>query len=350
MHDRQAFLRDFEAGRRLDLMLVAAVTSVLMIRFYLVVTGYPTIGGESLHIAHMLWGGLLMAAALVLAASFLGRRPRQWAAVLGGLGFGTFIDEIGKFLTHDNDYFYEPAVSLIYVAMVLLYLGGRSLHRERMATRADYLANAMVEVLEVSREDLDRREQERALRYLDHAGDGSVADHVRAVLREAELVPVTRPGRAQRLAQLLVAAYRRIAATVWFGRLLITLFAAGVLVDILRLFALARLLPEAGETLLHVPLISALPLDTSHYTFSQWLQMGSTFLAGIFATAGIFWVFRDRLKALRMFQRSLLVSLFLTQVFIFYRVQWYGLIGLAVNLLVLAALRFMIEEERRLPA
>lgn len=350
MHDRQAFLRDFEAGRRLDLMLVAAVTSVLVIRFYLVVTGYPTIGGESLHIAHMLWGGLLMAAALALGTSFLGRHPRQWAAFLGGLGFGAFIDEIGKFLTHDNDYFYEPAVSLIYVAMVLLYLGGRSLHRERLATRADYLANAMVDVLEVSREDLDRREQERALRYLDHAGDGAVADHLRAILHEAELVPVTGPGRAQRLAQRLVDVYRRIAATAWFGRLLITLFAAGVLVDVLRLFALARLLPEAGETLLQVPLISALPLDTSRYTFAQWLQMGSTFLTGIFAAAGIFWVFRDRLKALRMFQRSLLVSLFLTQVFIFYRVQWYGLIGLAVNLLVLVALRFMIEEERRLQA
>ncbi len=350
MHDRQFFLRDLDAGRRLDLMLVAAVTSVLVIRFYLDVTGYPKIGGESLHIAHMLWGGLLMVAALVLATSFLGRGPRQWAAFLGGLGFGTFIDEIGKLLTHDNDYFYEPAVSLIYVAMVLLYLAGRSLHRERLATRADYLANAMVEMLEVPRGDLDPHEQKRALSYLDRAGDGAVADHLRAVFREAPLVPVTQPSRAQRLVQRLVNAYRRIAATAWFGRLLIALFAAGVLVDILRLFALARLLPDAGETLLQVPLISALPLDTSHYTLTQWLQMGSTFLAGIFAAAGIFWVFRDRLMALRMFQRSIFVSLFLTQVFIFYRVQWYGLIALAVNLMTLVALRFMIEEERPLMA
>nr|MEE4269245.1 hypothetical protein [Candidatus Krumholzibacteria bacterium] len=41
----------------LDLVLVMAVLSVLLIRFYLHLTGYPRVGGDSLHIAHMLWAG-----------------------------------------------------------------------------------------------------------------------------------------------------------------------------------------------------------------------------------------------------------------------------------------------------
>ena len=44
------------------------------------------------------------------------------AAIIAGLGFGTFIDEIGKFVTADNDYFFRPAVSLIYVVLVIVFL------------------------------------------------------------------------------------------------------------------------------------------------------------------------------------------------------------------------------------
>ena len=55
--------------------LVAGVASILAIRVYLILTGYPQLGGGGLHIAHMLWGGLLMLVALILMLAFLGRRP-----------------------------------------------------------------------------------------------------------------------------------------------------------------------------------------------------------------------------------------------------------------------------------
>ena len=69
-----------------------------------------------------------------------------------------------------------------------------------------------------------------------------------------------------------------------------------------------------------------------------------------FATAlllGVLAIRRSRLRGLRMFQRSILVSIFLTQVFMFYQAQWAALVVLTFNLLVLIALEYMIEHEAR---
>ena len=50
-------------------------------------TGYPRIGSNGIHIAHMLWGGLLMLLALMLLLAFLDRSVQHLAAVIAGLGF-----------------------------------------------------------------------------------------------------------------------------------------------------------------------------------------------------------------------------------------------------------------------
>src|SRR5206468_1528896 len=60
------YLRSFEAGGLLETFLTAAVAALLGIRFFLRLAGYPQLGGSHLHVAHMLWGGVLMAAAIIL--------------------------------------------------------------------------------------------------------------------------------------------------------------------------------------------------------------------------------------------------------------------------------------------
>ena len=127
----------------LERFLVAAVVAVLLIRGWLALTGYPQIGGHGLHIAHMLFGGIGMLIALVASLTFLGPGTRQFAAIVGGAGFGTFIDELGKFITSDNDYFYRPTVSMIYIIFVLLFLVGERVSRRAHLTPDDYLAQAL---------------------------------------------------------------------------------------------------------------------------------------------------------------------------------------------------------------
>ncbi|MBL8121459.1 hypothetical protein JNM87_01785, partial [Candidatus Saccharibacteria bacterium] len=110
MAKSQVFIRNVAARDLLDIFVVSAASSILLIRFYLHATGYPVIGGTKYHIAHMLWGGLLMLAAFVLNFAFLGARLQKLVALMGGIGFGIFIDEIGKYVTRNNDYFFQPAV------------------------------------------------------------------------------------------------------------------------------------------------------------------------------------------------------------------------------------------------
>src|SRR5260221_5371531 len=135
--------RNAEAPLLFESFFVAAVASFLGIRWFLALTGYPQIGGNGLHIAHMLWGGLLMLLALLLLLAFLDRSVQHLATVVAGLGFGTFIDEIGKFVTSDNDYFYRPAVALVYPAFVVAFLIARAFVGQRRLTHAEALANAL---------------------------------------------------------------------------------------------------------------------------------------------------------------------------------------------------------------
>jgi hypothetical protein len=80
--------RNAEGGQLFEAFLVAAVSTVLLGRWLLDLTGYPRLGGSGLHVAHLLWGGLLMLLALLLMLLFLDRRVQYAAAVVSGVGFG----------------------------------------------------------------------------------------------------------------------------------------------------------------------------------------------------------------------------------------------------------------------
>lgn len=111
-------------------MIVAFVATVVGTRWYLDATGYPQIGGGDIHVAHVLWGGLLLVAGSMLVLIVDGGRALAGAAILAGVGTGLFIDELGKFITASNDYFYPLAAPLIYgliltLVVVLLVLRRR---------------------------------------------------------------------------------------------------------------------------------------------------------------------------------------------------------------------------------
>jgi hypothetical protein len=110
------------ADRYILLALISFAGSISVTRLFLSLSGYPRIESGNLHIAHVLWGGLLLFIASLLPLIFANRWVYSVGALLGGVGIGLFIDEVGKFITVTNDYFFPAAAPIIYVFFLLTIL------------------------------------------------------------------------------------------------------------------------------------------------------------------------------------------------------------------------------------
>jgi hypothetical protein len=329
---RPFFIRNLDAGPLLEAFLVSAVTAVLAVRFFLGATGYPRLGGGGLHIAHMLWGGTLMLAAVLLLLGYLGQRVRRAAAVLAGLGFGLFIDELGKFITSDNNYFYRPTIALIYVVFVLLFLWWRSLERHRVWDEETYLANALMLLQDAALHDLDPREKYHLIRWLRRSGAAGTS----LLGNVEEVVAARRPDLPRRSA--FGMGLRRIQKRIesglrspWAERLAITVL-------------LVRLL---GAIVASVALVYSPATTGPGESVDLPLLLASAVSGGLTLTGLVYLVLRSPIHALRWFKRSILASIFLTDLFTFYYQQLGAVANLAVDLILLAVFEAFIEAEHR---
>jgi len=292
MHEKVQLVRDKDGGQVLEIFLVSAVATVLVIRAFLAATGYPQIGSGGLHIAHMLWGGLFMLISIFALLSFWNVPMRWGAAFLGGVGFGTFIDEIGKFITSDNDYFYAPSFAVMYVIFVLLFLAVRSVHEVRP---------------------LSKRERD-----INHT--------IRSAMHESESDAPSRLEAYFRFRRWLLDRYHAIVDQRWFAPALQLFFIGMVIVDIVTV----------GTLILG---------DSNRDQTVHGIQATSTMLAGLATLIGVIRLRKSRLQAYEWFQRGVVISILITQVFVFAHSQLTGMLGLIGHLMIYGALQFLIQSE-----
>src|SRR5674476_319648 len=87
-------VKRYRSERYVLISLVAFALTVVALRGILKLTGYAQIGGDSVHIAHVLWGGLALFGAALLLLAVSNRWALVLGAVLSGGGVGLFIDEV----------------------------------------------------------------------------------------------------------------------------------------------------------------------------------------------------------------------------------------------------------------
>lgn len=331
---RLYFIRNMRGMDRFEIFMVTAVATILGVRLFLELTGYPQVGSSTLHIAHAVWGGLLMALTILILLIFLGKWTESVAALTGGVGFGLFIDEVGKFVTQSNDYFFQPSVAIMYVTFIALYLFVRYIFSSAGVIEVEYLVNAVKEMQDIPGGQLQESERQQ-IQFLLGKGDpdSPLVKSLQGVVAAAHIAAPAQPGFYQTWKSRLYHSYRRIAHSRWFTPAITVLFVAQF---VGLLGAMITLMFDPGE----------LTTQLDAFTFSDWAILGSNIVSGVLIGWGVILLRRNHLRAYVMFQRSVLVSIFVGQLFLFYKDEFGALSGLVFDLLLYLGLRFIIEREK----
>ncbi|MFI7065860.1 hypothetical protein ACIBL3_33015 [Kribbella sp. NPDC050124] len=327
---RAGLVRNVRSAEHLTTFVVSGVATVLITRLFLGLSGYPQIGGKGLHIAHVLPGGLLMLVAISLLLAYVGPVVRPAAALIGGVGFGLFIDEVGKFVTSDNNYFYQPTAAIVYVVFVLIVLGTRFLTTRRPIDEREQLANVVDHAVEGVAGGLSRRRLAQASEQLRQVGldvDGR---------RETRDLLAACPADEVELAAPVDAAWQALQRG--FDRLASHPLAPRVAVAVLVVQAIGAPAIAAGiryddglATDIPVLGVAAGSLLSASFTVRGALQLRKG----------------NRVRAIRLFELAVLVSLLVTQVFQFAGTQFAAVTGMLLDLALLGLLSAERDRLRR---
>jgi hypothetical protein len=341
-------IRSADSKSMAQTFLVCAVATVLAIRVLLALTGYAQLGGGGLHVAHLLWGGAFLGIAVLLTLSLITRGSRWIAAVLGGVGFGLFIDEIGKFVTSDNDYFFRPTFALIYVALVLVWLATRALAL-RPLTQREALANALDVLKEAAIRDLSADERARALELLEQTDPKHpLVPQVHGLLLEVTARPALPPFAIKRLVRRARAWYWRRTKKRWFTVVLTVIFVVLTAYALSQMAELGKGIADAINAPDHkLSSLNAAVNGGDNVGFSGWAMLASSSIVAVLYVIGVYMlVRRTRLEAYRWFEWGLLVSIFVVQVFAFADQELGSVAILILNLALLITVRAMTVEEQ----
>ena len=315
--------------------LASAVATVLATRLYLELTGYPQLGNDTLHVAHVLWGGLLMLVAGRLALGFYGAGIRRLSALLMGAGFGLFIDEIGKFVTRDHDYFFRPAAALIYASFIALYLSSLAVRRLAPADDRTLLLSGIATLEEAARGTLRPDQKAAALQALDRvaasgSASGELARQVREIVaRQDALAPAERGWIAAHLTPLRERVLRSPRHRGWLLRAIVAAAVFG-------------LLNVTGSTLVVVTMGATVLTGGwtpgPDFTVAALQAVGSA-VAGAFFLRGLWALRRDTEAGLRRIGAGFAVTILVVDVFAFYFHQFGATTGALAGLLLLQGVR-----------
>lgn len=318
-------------------MLIWGVLTVLTTRLFLNIFNSPQVAFGSWHIAHMLWGGLLMLICQLLLLVYYNQKIREIAAVFGGIGWGLFIDEVGKFLTKDNNYLFRPAIIFIYISFVVLFIVFKRLDANKAEDEEAKIYSALSGLGQAIENDLEESEKKIILKKLPKKSNRTNMNIIVSGIREliGKLEPKADNKRFNwmekwRLIQSFGYSrfYRRkmilIALVIYSGY-----YAAERLVTGIRIITSQN----------RIERLLSYYADYDLFSRSEVIMLGLNVLAELivagFFVNGIYNLIRKRwLKGLRNYRYGLTVSILLVSIFRFYFEQFSAVSGLFLDMIV----------------
>lgn len=328
--------------------LLSFASSVTLTRLFLDLTGYPQLGGNGFHIAHVLWGGLLLFIASLGPLILANRWVYTASALASGAGVGLFIDEVGKFITANNDYFSPLAAPIIYaffLLTVLLYVRIRRAPIREPRAALYHALDGFEEVLEHDLDPSERAELVETLHYVSGQTQSPdmahLADHLLEFIQDEnlKLVPV-----GSSIWQKTVAWWENAEAR-WLNRWRTKAVLAGSLIA-LGLVALYNMYlalpigssPTSLEQIIHQMLISGqLTSSGSLAWFSAWLALETSVGLLLIMAGGMFLAGKDHF-AVGMGYLGLLLSLTTVNLLVFYFEQFSTILSAVIQFCILLGL------------
>ncbi len=341
-------VRRIGAEHYILLMLLTFALSVIVVRLFLELTGYPQLGNRTIHIAHLLWGGLSLFAAAIIPLVYSNRWAFDAGAILAGLGVGLFIDEIGKFITQNNDYFYPPAAPIIYAIFLMCVLFYLRMKKHRFNDPRTELYSSLSLLQELLDRDLEQDEREEIESKLNFVLETSQEPHLIQLTKELldfikhsqnHVVPSS-PDFVQRVkSQLLWLEVHYFPLHRLRLLIIVGLICSGVFLAITSLGSLLLLL-----SIKHPFLDIIRTPDLADSVTEKWflaIHFLQLFNGSLLSFSGILLAQRDIRSGSSLGIFGLLVQLTIIDLFLFYYYQFSTIISVLIQfILFLALIRF----------
>ena len=344
LKNRSAIRRQ-KARNYLLITLLSFALSVSLTRLFLTLTGFPQLGSRELHIAHVLWGGLILFIAALLPLLCTNQWIYTTTAVLSGVGVGLFMDEVGKFITQTNDYFYPPAAPIIYAFFLLVVLVYVEISRRKASDARTEMYYILQDFEEVLDHDLSEEERQDILSHLDfvlkdtsHPDLANLAQALKGFVqnKDLELVPETPSFWKRQRMRLENFEVRWLSHNRFRAALVGALLGWSLYSLYYPLFILTQSRDPSEMNTILVGLVSQ-RLVRSHGGMT-WFEVHLGLLIGVglvLLTAAGLLAFNKQRRAINLAYVGMLTSLTMVNLLVFYYDQFSAIIQAALQLVIL---------------
>nr|MBP9817445.1 hypothetical protein [Candidatus Shapirobacteria bacterium] len=255
-----------------------------------------------------------------------GQRILKNMAVLFGVGFGLFIDEIGKYLTRDNYYWFRPAFIFIYVSFVLIFLFYKYLDRQTKKTDKEVFYSILRNLEEVGENDLEvseKREMLIKLTELKLTGNKNERTSAMAMERMIKEIRAKSDRKVNNRWQMAKGWLQPMVGKVVSKKLVqISLWLYAIYYSVTRI----------------VDMYLWLTMENKNFDMMALKIIFETVVAILFLLGARWWWSQKRLRALRLFRYGLYVNILLVSVFKFYFEQIGAIYDVVLAMLVMELL------------